>query len=249
MRIAAWSGPRNLSTALMYAFAQRGDCAVVDEPLYAAYLHRTGLVHPMRAEVLASQPTDPDAVLEALTRGPIPQEQPLWYQKHMAQHMVDGIDRGWIPTVTHLFLIRHPARVVASYAAKREQPRLEDLGFRQQAELHTLARSTQREVPVIDSFDLRRDPEGILRALCLSLGIAFTPAMLSWRPGGRPEDGAWAPHWYAAVHDSTGFAGPEGPLPGVRGNQAALVEAALPFYESLRAFALRPVPGASGKKT
>ena len=134
MRIAMWSGPRNLSTALMYAFAARGDCAVWDEPFYAAYLSRTGLNHPMRAQVLAAGETDPEKIAARLT-GPVPGGKPMFYQKHMCQHMLPGIPRDWMDRVTSVFLIRHPARVLASFASKYEAASLADIGFIQQAEL------------------------------------------------------------------------------------------------------------------
>ena len=235
MRIAMWSGPRNLSTAMMYAFAARGDCAVVDEPFYAAYLVRSGLDHPMRGEILAAQPSGPEAVAQALS-GPIPQGQSLFYQKHMAHHMIPGIPRGWMDACAHVFLIRHPARVVASYAKKREGPGLADLGFAQQAELFdAVADRIGTAPPVVDSTDIRADPEGVLRRLCAALGIPFTDRMLRWSAGGHPSDGVWAKHWYGAVHRSTGFDSEEGPLPELDGDYAALAERARPFYERLAA--------------
>lgn len=233
MRIAMWSGPRNLSTAMMYAFGNRADFAVVDEPFYAAYLARTGLDHPMRAEILAAQPQDPEQVEKALL-GPISGGRAHFYQKHMTQHMVPGMPRGWMADVRHVFLLRHPARVVASFAAKYESPRLEDIGFVQQAELFDYARALGRAPLVIDSFDIRRDPETMLGKLCDALGIDRDPAMLSWPAGGHRSDGIWAAHWYGAVHRSTGFAGPEGDLPALDAKGARLADAAMPFYDHLR---------------
>jgi len=232
MKIAMWSGPRNLSTAMMYAFAARGDCAVVDEPFYAAYLDRTGLDHPMRDEIIASQPTEPEAVIQALT-GSDPAQKPHFYQKHMAHHMVEGIPRDWMAGAKNVFLIRHPARVIASYAKKREAPTLEDLGYRQQAELYEECRARGEAPIVIDSADIRADPPAMLRKLCAALGLDFNERMLSWPAGGIPEDGVWAAHWYGAVHRSTGFAGPEGPLPKLDGAYAELAEAAMPYYTGL----------------
>lgn len=232
MKIAMWSGPRNLSTAMMYAFAQRQDCAVIDEPFYAAYLKLTGLDHPMRDQILASQPTDPFRVVESLT-GTNPSEMPLFYQKHMTQHMVDAVPRDWIRDVTNVFLIRHPARVVASYSAKRENPDLLDIGFKQQAELYEQALEFGQSPVVVDSADIRGDPGAMLRRLCEAIGIHFDAAMLSWPMGGQPCDGVWAEHWYNAVHQSNGFAGPEGPLPELTGISRELAEAAMPFYDHL----------------
>lgn len=238
MIIACWSGPRNLSTAMMYAFAARGDCAVVDEPFYAAYLARTGLAHPLREEILASQPQDPEVVIAACQR-PAPGHS-LTYQKHMAQHMIPGIRRDWLGGLSNLFLIRHPARVVASYSAKRERPNLSDLGFLEQVQLYEQCLAEGLTPVVIDSADIRRAPEEMLRRLCAALGIGFTPRMLRWPAGGRPEDGVWAPHWYGAVHRSTGFAPAEGPLPRLDGAAARLVEEALPLYERLAAVRIPP---------
>lgn len=237
MRIAMWSGPRNLSTAMMYAFAARGDCAVMDEPFYAAYLARTGLLHPMRDAILAAQPTDPARVVAQLL-GPVPAQKTHFYQKHMAQHMIPGIPRDWILEVTNVFLIRHPARVAASFAAKYDRPVLADIGFVQQLDLYRYLKAEGQSPVVIDSADIRRDPAVMLQRLCAAIGLDFTPAMLSWPRGGHPQDGVWAPHWYGAVHASTGFAPAEGPLPALDGWRAGLARAAMPAYEALRAVAL-----------
>ncbi len=232
MRIAMWSGPRNLSTAMMYAFGARADCAVVDEPFYAVYLAQTGLSHPMRSEILAAQSTGPNTVVQQIT-GSIPENKPVFYQKHMAQHMLPGIDREWMKSFTNVFLIRHPARVVASYAAKREWPNLDDLGFRQQAELYEFSQGLGQNPIVIDSADIRADPMGKLTALCNAIDMDFDRAMLSWPTGGHKDDGIWARHWYPAVHRSTGFAKAEGTIPVVTGDLADLVKLAMPFYQKL----------------
>ena len=237
MRIAMWSGPRNLSTAMMYAFAARGDCAVMDEPFYAAYLAQTGLDHPMRTEILADQPQDPAQVVARLL-GPVPEDKTHYYQKHMAQHMIPGIPRDWLHQVMNVFLIRHPARVAASFAAKYENPTLADIGFVQQAELFEQLVADGATPVVIDSYDIRRSTARMLRRLCAAVGLDWTPNMLHWSAGGHPDDGIWASHWYGAVHRSTGFAGPEGALPNLRGHAKALAEAAMPAYERLRAVAL-----------
>ena len=238
MRIAMWSGPRNLSTAMMYAFAARKDCAVLDEPFYAAYLAATGLDHPMRAEILASQPQDPEAVVRQIT-GSIPAQKPHFYQKHMTQHMLPGMPRGWMRDFANVFLIRHPARVIASYAAKREAPALADIGFVQQADLFDDLRASGQEPLVIDSHDIRENPAAMLRLLCEALGLEWDPAMLHWPSGGIAEDGVWAAHWYGAVHRSTGFAGREGPLPHIEGPLRQLEQAAMPAYEHLEQFKLK----------
>jgi hypothetical protein len=234
-RIAMWSGPRNLSTALMYAFSARGDCAVWDEPFYAAYLDATGINHPMRDDIIATHESDPDRIA-ATCKGPVPQQQSLFYQKHMTLHMIPGFDRRWMRACQNVFLIRHPARVIASYAKKREGTTLHDIGFAQQAELYDEVAAWSDTPPiVIDSDDIRADPAGMLQRLCAALHIPFTRKMLHWPAGGNDADGVWAPHWYAAVHRSTGFEGAEGPLPALGGTYADLAAAALPFYEKLTA--------------
>ena len=238
MKIAMWSGPRNLSTAMMYSFAARGDCAVWDEPFYAAYLKATGLSHPMGDAVIAAGEPDPVRVGAACT-GPNPQGQSLFYQKHMTHHMIPEFDRTWMRSVANVFLIRHPARVVASYQQKREEPTLADLGFVQQAEIFDQVADWLGHAPVvIDSADIRENPQVMLERLCRALGIPFTQKMLHWPAGPKPFDGAWASHWYNAVHRSTGFDSAEGPLPTVPAEYARLVDLALPYYERLRAFAL-----------
>jgi hypothetical protein len=238
MRIAMWSGPRNLSTALMYAFAARGDCAVWDEPFYAAYLQATGIDHPMRGEIIAAGETDPMKVA-AVCAGEVPDGLNLFYQKHMTLHMIPGFPRDFMRACENVFLIRHPARVVASYARKREGPMLEDIGFVQQAELFDEVADWLGRAPlVVDSADIRAEPRETLKKLCGALGVPFTDKMLSWPAGGHPDDGVWASHWYGAVHRSTGFAEPEGALPELSGEYASLVDSALPYYEKLHAYCL-----------
>lgn len=232
MKIAMWSGPRNLSTAMMYAFAARGDCAVVDEPFYAAYLAQTGLTHPMREDIIGSQSTDPAQVIDALT-GSNPAQKPHFYQKHMCQHMLPGIPRDWMADVVNVFLIRHPARVVASFGAKYDQPTLADIGFFQQAVLFDHCVALGQSPVVIDSTDIRRNPMEMLEKLCNAIGLDWTEQMLTWLRGGHPDDGVWAAHWYAAVHDSTGFAPAEGALPTLDDALAAVAEQAMSHYTAL----------------
>lgn len=238
MRIAMWSGPRNLSTTMMRSFSRRSDCAVWDEPFYAAYLAASGVDHPMREEILAAGETDP-AKVAARCAGDAPGGAAVFYQKHMTQHMLPGFPLGWTAACANVFLIRHPARVVASYAAKRAGAKPDDLGYARQAELYETVAAQGAEPLVVDAADIRADPERMLRALCAELGLAFDPAMLSWPAGPAPEDGVWAPHWYGAIHASTGFAGPEGPAPELPAALRPLAEAAMPHYEALRERALR----------
>lgn len=236
MRIAMWSGPRNLSTAMMYAFGNRADCVAWDEPFYAAYLAQSGLDHPMRQAILASQAPQPHAVVERLLARPA---KPIQYLKLMTHHMLPDMPLEWarksVGGFTNIHLIRHPARVIASYANKRDTITLDDIGFPQAERLHKALPG-----PIIDSADIRAAPEAMLRALCKTIDLPFDPTMLSWPAGPKPFDGAWAPHWYDAVHRSTAFAQAEGPLPDVPAHHSQLLQDALPLYETLHANRLRP---------
>ncbi|MEM0934637.1 MAG: HAD family hydrolase [Pseudomonadota bacterium] len=232
MNIAMWSGPRNLSTALMYAFAQRADTSVRDEPFYAAYLHATEADHPMRDAVLRSQPTSFEKVASACA-APAAEGTAHLYLKLMAHHMVADAPLGFMAACTNVFLIRHPARVLASYAVKREHPMLEDIGAARLLELYGAAQRLGQAPIVIDAADIRRDPAGKIAALCTALGLAPDPTMLHWPMGGNAADGVWAPHWYGAVHRSTGFAAAEGPLPEVSAELRETYAAALLLYEEM----------------
>jgi hypothetical protein len=199
-RIAMWSGPRTLSTALMRSFENRPDTVVVDEPLYGYYLAETGIDHPGRNEIMRSMPTRWPEVVEQLTSGPLPPGRTVYYQKHMTHHLLPDVDRGLLGRLRHAFLIREPRRLLASYAKVRDTPTLADLGLEQQVEIYRLFGG-----PVIDAADLAAKPQETLKALCGALGIGFDPAMLSWPAGPRPTDGVWARNWYARVWASTGF--------------------------------------------
>jgi hypothetical protein len=238
LRIAMWSGPRNLSTALMRSFGNRSDCVVSDEPFYAAYLTLSGADHPMRAEVLKSQPTDWREVAEAVA-GPVPGGAQLWYQKHMTHHMLPEIGREWMAACRHAFLIRHPRRVLASYAAKRETVAFGDIGFREMEELFDEAAAIAgRAPPVLDADRLLADPRAALTALCAALSIPFSEAMLRWPAGARATDGVWGAHWYDAVNRSSGFS-PARPMPELDDpHMLRLEEQALPIYRRLAAAAL-----------
>jgi hypothetical protein len=229
VRVAMWSGPRNISTAMLRAFGARADTSVVDEPLYAHYLAETGLEHPGRAEVLASQSTDWREVVRELT-GPLPDGVKIHYQKHMAHHLLPGIDRAWLGEVTNAYLVRDPSEVVASYARVREEPTLDDLGYPQQVEIHRAYGG-----PVIDARDVLADPAGMLAVLCEALGIEFDQRMLRWEPGPRSSDGVWARYWYDSVLRSTGFAPYRPPSDELPERLRPLVDAARPLYEELHA--------------
>ena len=235
IRIAAWSGPRNISTAMMRAFENRSDSAVSDEPFYAAYLVATGLDHPMRAEVVASQPNDWRAVAAELV-GPVPQGKRVWYQKHMTHHMLPGFGRDWIDSCFNVFLIRSPEAVLASYSKRRGQFTLDEIGL--PAQLDLFDRAADRlgcAPPVLDSGQVLSDPRGALTALCKACGIPFRDEMLSWPAGRRPTDGVWAPAWYDSVERSTSF-GPRPAEPSfddLDDGLKRIAEAARPLYERL----------------
>lgn len=204
-----WSGPRNISTALMRSWGARTDCAVSDEPLYGHYLawmpphRRAG--HPGADAVIAAMDTDWRPATAALT-GPVPGGKPIWYQKHMAHHLTPGMGLGWVDQLTNCLLVREPTEMINSFIKIIPDPTPSDLGLPQQAALfERITAATGRTPPVVDSAQVLRDPRQTLTLLCDRLGVPFDEAMLSWKPGSRPEDGAWAPHWYASVHQSTGF--------------------------------------------
>ncbi|MEY2883170.1 MAG: hypothetical protein RL490_894 [Pseudomonadota bacterium] len=236
IRVAMWSGPRNLSTAMMRSFGARADTAVSDEPFYGAYLATTGDDQPMKDAVIAAMDCDWASVARAMA-GPPPAPRPIWYQKHMAHHMEGPVGIDDLPGHAHAFLIRAPERVVASYAAKREAVRPEHMGVaRQRRYFDSVADRLGRAPPVIDSGDILRDPPGMLAALCAALAIPFDAAMLAWAPGRRTSDGIWASHWYASVEASTGFGPPEGAPPELGGEAAAVANACRPDYDYLARF-------------
>lgn len=228
-----WSGPRNISTAMMRAWENRPDTVVVDEPLYAAYLAATGLDHPGRDAVLASQPTDWRVAVAGLLA---PTDAAVHYTKHMTHHLLPGTGLDWVADFRHVLLVRDPGEVVASYVRSRESCEPEDIGLLQQARL---AGVLPDDTPVIDAGDFLRDPEAHLRWLCDWLGIDFTDAMLTWPPGPRDSDGVWAPYWYDAVLASTGFEPYRPREVDLSPHDAAVAEACRPAYERLRERRLR----------
>lgn len=231
VRIAMWSGPRNISTAMMRSFENRADCVILDEPFYAAYLSKTGLEHPMREEVLASQPTDWRQVVAELEQN----KATLVYEKHMAHHMLPPFGIEWSSKCLNSFLIREPEQVLASYVQKRGEVTLEDIGFVRQRELFEReAQRLGRAPPVVRGADVLADPRGVLSKLCEALGIAFDAAMLSWPAGPRDSDGVWAPAWYDSVDRSTGFETPKhAPYPPLPTDLRRIADAARPHYEAM----------------
>ena len=234
MRIAMWSGPRNLSTAMMYSFGNRSDCSVWDEPFYAAYLAKTGLDHPMRAEILAAGEPD-DKLVANRCIGDIPEGKQVFYQKHMTHHMLPGFDREWMRDVVNVFLIRDPAKVIASYHAKRENPTLDDIGFWQQAEIFKQVVEKNGTIPtVIDCDDILTNPEQALHTLCDFIGLDFQQSMLHWSKGRHKDDGAWADHWYKTVWESSGFStAPDMSKPDLPTSGEAVLKEAYPHYEMM----------------
>jgi len=235
MRIAMWSGPRNLSTAMMRSFSSRDDTFVCDEPFYGCFLKETGADHPMRDEVIAAMDCDWRSVMRSL-RGQTPGGAPIWYQKHMWHHMAGPIGYDDFVGFTHAFLIREPERMIASYLRKREAASFENFGLDRQSEFFDReADRLGNAPPVIDANDVLANPEGVLSNLCAALGIAWDPAMLSWEKGRRPTDGPWAPHWYAAVEASTGFGPPEAGPVELDDEARRVADQCRPYYEKLAA--------------
>lgn len=239
VRLAVWSGPRNISTAMMRSWENRPDSIVVDEPLYAHYLHATGLDHPVRDEVIAAGETDWQRVVDYLL-GPVPDGVRVFYQKHMNHHLLPHIDRAWIRQLTNVVLIRDPREVVASYVRSRASVTPEDIGLPQQVVLYDDLAAGGTPPPVVDAADFLRDPERYSRAICELVGLEFTDAMLSWPAGPRDSDGVWAPHWYASVWQSTGFEPYRPRNPELSGAAAKVAEECAEQYAYLHANRLRP---------
>lgn len=239
IRIAMWSGPRNLSTAMMRSFGSRSDTFVSDEPFYGCFLKTTGAAHPMRDETIAAMDCDWRSVMETLRGGPSDGSR-LWYQKHMWHHMAGPIGYADFTGFTHAFLIREPERMIASYLRKRETATFGDFGLERQAEFFDREEDRLGHAPpVIDANDVLADPEGVLSKLCAALGIGWDPAMLSWAPGRRETDGPWAPHWYGVVERSTGFGAPETNGVDLPDDARRLADHCRPYYERLAEHRIR----------
>lgn len=235
LRIHVWSGPRNISTALMYSFAQRDDTRVVDEPFYAHYLELTGAPHPGRKEVLATMTSDAETVVRRDILAP--RDRPVIFFKQMAHHLA-GLDWSFLDHGVHVLLVREPQEVLTSLVNQLPRPQLRDTGLDLQVQLldHLLERG--QEPPVLDSRLLLLDPPGVLAQLCRRLGIDFQPAMLSWPAQPRPEDGVWARHWYHSLHRSTGFQPYRAKTEPLPNGLEELLETCRPLYRRLRERAL-----------
>jgi hypothetical protein len=234
VRLGVWSGPRNISTALMRAWENRPDTWVVDEPLYAHDLTQVQVAHPGVDEVVAHHDSDWNRVVKGLTADPIPHGKSVYYQKHMAHHWLPHLRGEWIFSLVNVFLIRHPAEMLPSLSNKMGPPVLRDTGLPQQLEIYEMIRTLTGHTPlVLDSTDILRDPAGALRRLCEYAGVEFDDRMLHWPAGRRETDGVWAKYWYDAVEKSTGF---EPYRPRDRTVSAELqpvLEECMPLYEAL----------------
>ena len=238
IRIAMWSGPRALSTAMMRAWENRPDCIVVDEPLYGAFLADSGLDHPMRDEVIATMECD---AAKAGASMAVLGGAPVIYQKHMSHHLLPTMPREWIGSLRNAFLIRDPAKVLASYDQKRAAPTLADIGIAQQAELfdHACERLGHAP-PVIDAEAVQSAPKAALKLLCRALNVPFAESMLTWPEGPRESDGIWASHWYDSVWRTTGFAPPSDRKAELTSPLKALADQARPLYDKLAQHQLKP---------
>ena len=225
------SGPRNISTALMYSFAQRPDTKVLDEPFYGFYLRYTGLNHPGRDEIINTMEPEPGAVFKLIAQAE--QEKANVFVKNMGHHL-QGYDYGQIKSYRNIFLIREPGQMLISYAKVRELPTLDDIGLKHQQEIFTWLQKEGHQPLVIDGDDIRQNPAVILSRLCQALEIPFTETMLMWPAGARPEDGIWAPYWYSNVHQSTGFMPPTHDPTAVPTHLQQVYEQALPYYKILK---------------
>jgi hypothetical protein len=239
LRLAMWSGPRNISTTMMRSWENREDTVVVDEPLYAHYLIATGVNHPGREEVIASQPNDWRTVAKTLT-GPIPEGKSIWYQKHMTQHLPVDMGLEWLDGLSNCFLIRRPELVVASFTKVRPDAALWELGFEQQRRIFDhVAQRLGTTPPVLDAEDVLKDPKATLSAFCAKLRIPFSERMLHWPAGPRASDGVWAPHWYAVVERSTGFEPYESRILKLTDFQLGLADKCRPHYDALAQYRLQ----------
>ncbi|MEM6291860.1 MAG: sulfotransferase family protein [Myxococcota bacterium] len=234
-RIQMWSSPRNLSTAMMYAWRQRADTTVVDEPLYAHYLRVSGREHPGRGDVLAAQRNDGEAVVRDVLMAPY--ETPVVFFKQMAKHLVQ-VSRDFMPACHNVLLTREPHEMLTSLQRQLPDATVEDTGFEALLEILQWLR-TRGETPIVlDTQRLLQDPQRVLATLCERLGLAFDPAMLSWPAGPKPEDGVWAPHWYGSVHRSTGWKPWTAKSDALRPALQPVLDAIRPMYEALLPYAI-----------
>jgi hypothetical protein len=233
LKIAMWSGPRNISTAMMRSWENRHDCEVIDEPFYAYYLKQTQSPHPCFEEILASQSTQYDEVAKQLIQN---QTAAIQYQKHMTHHMLQNVDLKWTQHLQHCFLIRDPHEIVNSYTNSRGKCTAEDIGIIRQAQLYEkITALTSQEIPVIDSNAVLNNPSLVITKMCEALSIDFQENMLSWPKGRRKSDGVWAKHWYHSVEASSGFAKISKKSFNLTKTQLEVVEEVMPYYNQMKA--------------
>lgn len=236
LRLNIWSGPRNVSTALMYSFAQRTDTRVLDEPLYGHYLRVSDAQHPGGDEVMADMECDGEKVIADVILGSC--DRPILFMKQMAHHLVE-ISRVFFTQTANVLLTRDPIDMLPSLVNQLETPTLRDTGYKMQAELLNEFQNISQNLPVLDSRELLKNPQQVLTQLCDALNIPFESTMLSWPPGPRSEDGIWAKHWYHNVHKSTGFQ-PYRPKPEPFPNQLKpLLKECQPYYDQLYKHAIK----------
>ena len=239
LRLSMWSGPRNISTAMMRAWENRPDCVVVDEPFYACYLHATGLQHPMTEEIMQVQSSDWAQVADELCCDEVNAD--IYYQKQMTHHILPGTDLRWTSRQSHCFLIRDPYEVVNSYREKMDSVGVDEIGIQRQWELYQeISEITGQRIPVIDARLVLENPRQVLSAVCEHFNIPFSENMLQWPAGRRESDGVWAPHWYQVVEQSTEFAPYRPKQLNLTESQRAVAEASMPAYTELRARIITP---------
>ena len=236
-RICVWSGPRNISTALLYSFAQRADTRVVDEPLYGYYLAVSGAEHPGHEALRVALDPDAERAVRDVILGPC--DRPILFLKQMAHHLVGGLDWGFLKETVNVLLTRDPEQMLPSLAVQVRQPTMRDAGYDKLERILDYCEAAGQRVPVLDSRDLQNDPAAALSRLCERIGLPWDQAMLSWPAGPKPYDGPWAPYWYHNVHKSTGFApyvAKTAPFPA---RLKPLLAECAPIYERLSALAIR----------
>ena len=236
LRLNVWSGPRNVSTALMYAFAQRKDTRVVDEPLYGHYLRVSNAIHPGADDVMQDMDCDAQSVIANTVLGPC--DKPILFMKQMAHHLV-ALDRTFLRQTTNVLLTRDPFDMLPSLVNQIEKPVIRDTGLKMQAELLEALQELGQDPVVLDSRELLKNPSGVLNTLCDRLSIPFDTGMLTWEPGPREEDGIWAKHWYHNVHQSTGFQPYRPKAEPFPEKLQELLEECTPYYEFLFAKAIK----------
>lgn len=231
-----WSGPRNISTAIMYSFRERSDTHVIDEPLYAHYLSTTDVRHPGDDEVIATMECDGPKVVRNVLLGEFKTE--VVFFKNMAHHL-RGLETEFLSRLENILLTRHPADMLTSLIKQLPEPCLRDTGLKEQTDLLEQLLKMGKEPIVIESQELLKNPEGVLKQLCQKLAIPFEVSMLSWSAGPKLEDGVWAKHWYKSVHKSMGFAPYVLKEEKVPQRLEPLLEACLEHYNRLLPYALK----------